>query len=771
MGTDPVSANNVPLTNPAPLPVVDTPAGLDFFPKSAAEVSSTEHPASSEVSPIEVFSLKSKASLYLQQEDLALLDRALALATQAHEGQFRMSGEPYVSHPIAVAGILAQWRLDGQVLVAGLLHDVLEDCDITKEDLTAQFGSVVANLVDSVSKLAKIETQNYKDAQVENYRKMFLAMAKDVRVILIKLADRLHNMRTLGSMRPDKRRRIARETLEIYAPIANRLGLNALYRKLQELAFENIYPMRQRVLEQKLKNAYGDRHELTNQILQSIRERLPLWNVKAEVYGREKNLYSIYHKMLEKHLSFSQVLDIFGFRILVDSTAECYLALGALHELYKPLPGKVKDYIAIPKANGYQSLHTTIIGPSGSPVEVQIRTFEMHAVAESGVASHWLYKDDGDSLTDLQRKTHSWLQSVLELQTASGNSSEFFEHVKVDLYPGEVFVFTPRGKILNLPSGATAVDFAYAVHTDVGNRCIACRINGESLPLRTELKSGDQVEIITAAHSSPNPAWLAYVRTGKARAQVRHFLKNAQQEEAHALGERLLTQALRPYGTTLAEIDDKVWEHYLRETGQKNRHDLLTDIGLGKALASDAVKQLTALRNIEESAATEPVLVRSLNPLLIDGNKGQTLQMAKCCYPIPGDAIIGMLRIGQGLEIHMDDCPLLSQHHANKDRWVDVEWSMGAAGDERLFDVPLSVTMESHAMLAKVLQAITDKNARILGVVMTTDPIAQLTLQVHNRLHLARIMRAIKNVPSVQRITRVRHKPNQALHHEGRNAL
>jgi guanosine-3',5'-bis(diphosphate) 3'-pyrophosphohydrolase len=710
---------------------------------------------------IEFSRLRLQASRYLKPEDVERLEAAFQMSVRAHAGQFRISGDPYVSHPLAVAEILAQWHLDAHALIGGLLHDVMEDCDITKDDIAGQFGKIAADLVDGVSKLDRIEFRSYEEAQAENYRKMFLAMARDVRVILIKLADRLHNMRTLGAVRPDKRRRIARETLEIYAPIANRLGLNTLYRELQELSFKNTYPTRYRVLTKALKESRGDRREMVARLMSSIQERLPAWSVEAEVYGREKHLFGIYRKMVDKRLSLSQVLDIYGFRILVKDLPSCYLALGALHELYKPVPGKFKDYIAIPKANGYQSIHTTIIGPMGMPVEVQIRTVDMHTVAESGVASHWLYKDDSQSLSDLQRKTHNWLQSLLELQTASGDSSEFLEHVKIDLFPGDVFIFSPKGKIYNLPRGATSVDFAYAVHTDIGNCCVACRINGELLPLRTELKNGDQVEIVTAGHASPNPAWLSYVRTGKARAEIRHFLKSAQQEEASSLGERLLAQALRPHGHVLADMGTAAWDKLLRENGLKQRDDILTDIGLGKRLAAVVARRLQDLQaGLSVGAGDgEAVKPRNSSPILIHGGEGMAVQMARCCRPIPGDPIVGMIRKGQGLEVHVNDCPVLTRNHsADRDRWIDVEWELGT---ERMFDVTIRVLVEHRrGVLARVAAAIADQESNIQSVSMDSEQgphtVINFVIQVHNRLHLARIMRAVRRTQEVVRISRVR---------------
>src|SRR3954462_10706324 len=529
---------------------------------------------------------------YLKPKDVARLEDAYRFSEAAHAGQTRQSGEPYISHPLAVAEILADWHLDGQTLIAALLHDVTEDTAVTKEEISDTFGRPVAELVDGVSKLDRIEFQSAEHVQAENFRKMLLAMARDVRVILIKLADRLHNMRTLGAVNPAKRRRVARETMEIYAPIANRLGLNTLYHELQELAFSHLYPSRYRVLAKATKAARGNRREMITRTLDAVKKKLADSTIEATVYGREKHVYSTYRKMIEKHLSFSEVHDIFGLRVIVQDVPTCYLAMGALHGLYKPIPGKFKDYIAIPKANGYQSIHTDLIGPYGVPVEVQIRTDQMHRLTESGVASHWLYKDETDKLSELQKQTHRWLQSLLEIQHQSGDPQEFLEHVKVDLFPDEVYVFTPKGKILSLPRGATAVDFAYAVHTDIGNRCVAAKVNGELVPLRSELRNGDRVEIITASHAKPNPGWLQYVRTGKARSNIRHFLKTMQYEESASLGERLLEQALKALKGTLADIDDASWDRVVREGGARSKEELLADIGLGKRLPAVVARRL-----------------------------------------------------------------------------------------------------------------------------------------------------------------------------------
>ncbi len=698
--------------------------------------------------------LRELLGTYLRPEDIERVAAAFLFSAEAHKGQFRISGDPYFSHPLAVAGILTGWHLDAQALMAALLHDVAEDTEITLMEIGAKFGKVTAELVDGVSKLDKIEFQSIEDAQAENFRKMLLAMARDVRVILIKLADRLHNMRTLDTLRPDKRRRIARETLEIYAPIANRLGLNNLYRELQELAFRHVYPLRYGVLAKAIKAARGNRREVVSKILHGIKVRLADSKIEAEVMGREKHLFGIYRKMRGKSLSFSQVLDIYGFRVIVKDVPTCYLALGALHSLYKPVPGKFKDYIAIPKGNGYQSLHTTLIGPYGTPVEVQIRTTEMHHVAEAGVASHWLYKDD-KSLSELQKRTHKWLQSLLELQSASGDSAEFLEHLKIDLFPGEVYVFTPKGKILPLPRGSTAVDFAYTVHTDIGNRCIACRINHELMPLRTELRNGDQVEIITATHANPNPAWLTYVKTGKARSQIRHFLKTMQYEESTALGERLLTQALRPLEFAVGQVPEAVWDKFVLECGAKSRKEVLADIGLGKRLPAIVARRLA--EGVGRGApAAEP---KPQGPILIRGSEGMAVQLAHCCRPIPGDPIVGIIKKGQGLVVHLADCPsIAARGRGDRAKWVDVEWERDSG---RLFEVAIKVEAENRrGVLAKVASGIAEAGSNIQHVTMDEEQgmytALYFTLQVSNRVHLARILRALRHIPEVVRISRVR---------------
>jgi len=690
---------------------------------------------------------------YLKPEDLTQLEAAYHFSEAAHEGQFRKSGEPYISHPLAVANILAQWHLDSQALTAALLHDVMEDTSVTKAEISRTFGKPVAELVDGVSKLDKIEFETQEKAQAENFRKMLLAMARDVRVILIKLADRLHNMRTLGAVDDRRRHRIARETLDIYAPIANRLGLNSIYQELEDLSFRHLYPDRYRVLAKAVKAARGNRREIVGKVMESIKRRLKENNLEARAEGREKHLYSIYRKMREKSLSFAQVLDVFGFRIIVKDVHACYVALGVLHGLYKPIPGKFKDYIAIPKANGYQSLHTRLFGPLGTPIEVQIRTVEMHKIAEAGVASHWLYKSSDTSLSELQKKTHQWLQSLLEMQSESGDSVEFLEHLKVDLFPDEVYVFTPKGQILALPRGATAVDFAYAVHTDIGNRCVAVKINQELMPLRAELKNGDRVEIITAAHAKPNPLWLNFVISGKARSHIRHFLKTMHFKESAQLGERLLNQALANFKLNLADVMETQWDKLVRDSNAKSRQEILADIGLGKRLGVVVARQLLSLG--------EPLPSESLSPgsVVIRGSEGMAIQFAKCCNPIPGDPIIGMISKGQGMVIHTHDCPVISKTRTDPERLLDVAWDPET---KRLFEVRVKlVVANQRGVLAKVAAEIAEGRSNIQNVAVDPEDSGDytdmhFTLQVSNRLHLAQIMRGLRHIPEVVRITRVK---------------
>ncbi len=691
---------------------------------------------------------------YLKPEDVAPLEAAYRFSESAHAGQFRVSGEPYITHPLAVACILAAWHLDAQALMGALLHDVMEDTAITKEQIAEKFGKAVADLVDGVSKLDRIEFQTEAHAQAENFRKMLLAMARDVRVILIKLADRLHNMRTLGAMAPEKRSRIARETLEIYAPIANRLGLNNVYGELEDLGFSHLHPNRYEVLAKAVKAARGNRREVIGKVLEAVKQKLKDCKIDATVSGREKHLYSIYKKMTEKSLTFSEVFDIYGFRVIVKDVPTCYLTLGTLHQLYKPIPGKFKDYIAIPKANGYQSLHTTLFGPFGTPIEIQIRSVDMHKIAEAGVASHWLYKSGDAGINELQQKTHQWLQSLLEIQSESGDATEFLEHIKVDLFPDEVYVFTPKGKIMALPRGATAVDFAYGVHTDVGNRCVAVKINHELMPLRTELRNGDQVEIVTAAHAKPNPSWLNYVITGKARSHIRHFLKTMQYDESAVLGERLLNQALRAHGASPVEIGEAQWDRLLREISGRSKQEILADIGLGKRLNLVVARQLLALNEGDERKHA------TLGPITIRGTEGMAVQFARCCQPIPGDPIIGFIKKGQGLVIHTHDCPIIAKSRADTEKWLDVEWDPEAP--KKAFDVNIKlVVANQRGVLAKVAAAIADAGSNIDNVGMeevdgSAYTTMNFTLQVENRVHLANVMRSLRKIQEVVRIARVK---------------
>jgi GTP pyrophosphokinase len=695
---------------------------------------------------------------YLPPPDVALVERAFAFSEEAHQGQFRKSGEPYITHPLAVASILSQWRLDAQGLAAALLHDVMEDTSVTKTQIESSFGKPVADMVDGVSKLDHIEFQSREDQQAESFRKMLLAMAQDVRVILIKLADRLHNMRTLDAMAATHRERIARETLDIYAPIANRLGLNALFMELQELSFKHLYPMRYRILARAIKAARGNRREVMNRILQSIREGLKRADIAAQVTGREKSVYSVYKKMREKHYTFSQVFDIYGVRVLVKDTTACYAALGVLHSLYKPIPGKFKDYIAIPKANGYQSLHTTLFGPFGTPLEAQIRTHDMHRVAEAGVAAHWLYKTGGElDLSEAQQQTHRWLQSLLEIGSESRDSKEFLEHVKGDLFPDAIYVFTPKGKIMALPRGATAVDFAYAVHTDIGHHCTAARINYELMPLRTELKNGDQVEIITSPTARPNPSWLNFVATGKARSRIRHFLKTLQTRESAALGERMLEQALSSLKVPPEAITWERWEALTREYGAKSRLDILADIGLGKRLSFVVAQALTraASRQGGEDAG------HSIKPgaLQLRGVEGVAIQYAKCCRPIPGDTIIGQFRRGQGLLVHTRDCQTLRKSRVDTDQAVDVEWAPDIEG---VFEAGVRLLVaDKRGLLARLATAIADTGANIAYVSMERPdegPVVNMffSVQVRDRKHLAQVIRGLHAIPEVKRVQRAR---------------
>ncbi len=707
--------------------------------------------------------LSAKLSAYLGESDLKKIREAYRFSDEMHLGQMRKSGEPYISHPIAVAEICADWKLDAQAIMAALLHDVMEDQDVRKEELIERFGAPVAALVDGLSKLDKLEFQSQIEAQGENFRKMLLAMARDVRVILVKLADRLHNMRTLDAMSAEKKRRIARETMEVYVPIAHRLGLNNIYRELQELSFSHLHPLRYRTLAKAVKAARGNRREVVGKILEAVKGTLAAAGLQVQVYGREKTLYGIYRKMRSKHLSFSQVLDVYGFRVVVDSFANCYVALGTLHALYKPMPGKFKDYIAIPKLNGYQSLHTTLIGPYGTPVEFQIRNQEMHRVAESGVAAHWLYKSGDDSMTDLQQRTHAWLQSLLDIQQQTGDSVEFLEHVKVDLFPDSVYVFTPKSKIIALPRGATALDFAYTIHTDVGDQAIAVKINHEQAPLRSELRNGDIVEIITSPSSRPNPNWLTFVRTGKARSAIRHHLRTINLVESIDLGRRLLGQAL----ITLQldpELPATLVDRLLNESSARSLDELYADIGVGKRMAALVARHVYGLvetdTQIQTPAAAHDIIHSKPAPVVIYGTEGASVQLASCCLPIPGDGLQGMMRRDQGLLVHSLDCePAKRQRAKEPDRWIDVVWGKELT---RRFDCRIMVLARNdRGMLARIAAELGESDANITHVAMDGDKdqfMIQLkfTIQVEDRVHLARLLRNVRRIPNITRIMRER---------------
>jgi len=719
--------------------------------------------------------LSSRLKHYLKSEDITQVWEAYRYADQAHQGVVRKTGEPYISHPVSVACILADMHMDLPTIMAALLHDVVEDTDISTDDIKEKFGQQVAELVDGVTKLDKIEFQSASVAQAENFRKMLLAMSQDVRVILVKLADRLHNMQTLEGMRPEKQKLIAKETLDIYAPIANRLGLNEIYQELEDLSFKYLHPMRYNAIANAVMAARGNRKEVVSKILESIKHQLVGMKIEAEVSGREKHLYSIYKKMSGKTTSFSQIYDIYGFRVVVKDLASCYVALGALHGLYKPITSKFKDYIAIPKANGYQSLHTTLFGPFGTPIEVQIRSAEMHNIAAAGVAAHWLYKSNDAQLTALQQKTHQWLQRLLEIQSDSADSLDFLEHLKIDLFPDEVYVFTPKGKILALPKGATAVDFAYAVHSGIGNSCVAVRINQDLAPLRTELHNGDHVEIITGSLAKPNPAWLNYVVTGRARAHIRHYLKSQHSTESAHLGERMLNQALRAMHIEPDQITESHWQKLIRDYGLKKKSEILTDIGLGKRQNVMVAHQLLAMGEMLEESPEGGIgkflgkifrkPSKPLDTITIRGSEGMAVQFAPCCRPIPGDPILGFINKDKGLVVHTHDCPAIRKFRLDPEKWLDVEWEPDS---EHLYKANLNLTVANQpGMLAKIASGIADAGSNIDNVSVEEpdgSSYANLyfTVQVKNRIHLAELMRGLRKIPDVVRINR--SKGNPATH-------
>jgi len=690
---------------------------------------------------------------YLDEEQIREVYRAYLFGAEAHEGQRRLSGEPYIYHPLAVARILAEMRMDYRSVVAAILHDVIEDTPIGKEQLAEEFGEEVAELVDGVSKLTHIEFQSKAEAQAENFRKMMLAMVKDIRVILIKLADRLHNMRTLGVMPPEKRRRIARETLEIYVPIAARLGINAMRLELQDLGFKAYHPMRYRVLEAQVRKACGHRKEIVQRVKTSIQERLRQEALEGRVVGREKHLYSIYKKMRSKHLSFSDVMDVFGVRIVVDKVDTCYRVLGAVHNLYKPVPGRFKDYIAIPKANGYQSLHTALRSPYGFPIEVQIRTEDMDKVAEAGIAAHWLYKSSEENGSIAQARVRQWLRDLLEMQKSAGDSLEFLENVKVDLFPDEVYVFTPKGDIMQLPRGATTVDFAYAVHTDVGNSCVAVKVDKRLVPLHTRLVNGQTVQVITAPGARPNPAWLNFVVTGKARANVRHHLKNLKRDESVRLGRRMLEQALVGLGVTPETIPSERFATLLHEYRLGSDEELLAEIGLGNRMASLVADALARAIEFERGTSGGE---HSAYPLLIKGTEGTVVSFARCCHPIPGDAIVGFMSAGRGLVIHTQGCKNVTEFRKHPEKWTDVEWADAVEGE---FPVEIRIEVNNQrGVLATVAATIAEAEANIENISLEErDGIHAgiiLVVAVRNRQHLARIIRRLRLIEQVVRIIR-----------------
>ncbi|MBN3723759.1 RelA/SpoT family protein [Burkholderia sp. Ac-20379] len=724
---------------------------------------------------VSIAKLTAALAEYLGPEDIKEVKAAFHFSDEAHLGQYRQSGEPYITHPVAVAEICAGWKLDAQAIMAALLHDVMEDQGVTKSELAERFGPKVAELVDGLSKLDKMEFRSREEAQAENFRKMLLAMARDVRVILVKLADRLHNMRTLGAVPMEKRRRVARETLDIYAPIAHRLGLNNTYRELQDMSFANFNPHRYATLEKAVKAARGNRREVIGKILESAQRAVGEAKLDAEIMGREKTIYSIYRKMRDKQLSFSQVLDVYGFRVVVEHALECYTCIGALHALYKPVPGKFKDYIAIPKVNGYQSLHTTVVGPFGAPIEFQVRTRKMHEIAEAGVAAHWLYKNGGADLNDVQMRAHQWLKSLLDIQSEAGDSSEFLEHVKIDLFPDAVYVFTPKSKIMALPRGATALDFAYSVHSDLGNQCVAVKINNELLPLRTELKSGDIVEVITAPYSKPNPVWLGFVRTGKARSAIRHYLKTMRLTESVQLGERLVDQSLKSYGLALADIEPEIWEKLVQWTGNKSRQEIFADIGLGRRVPQVMAKRIEVLmsgRDADDDLSRGDRPAHNAPPVAITGTEGMSVQLSACCRPIPGDAIMGYIGIGLGMAIHTTDCRVAQRiHRRDPGRWIDVAW---APQPGRLFDVTVKVLVKNtKGIFARVAADITSADANIVHIAMDEDlshesTILRFVIQVGDRVHLANVMRRVRTNPDVMRIMRERSSDDTAhARHDG----
>ena len=699
--------------------------------------------------------LHSTLRSYLNPEQTSHVKRAYYFAEQAHFGQVRRSGEDYVTHPLAVAGILADMHMDHQSLMAAMLHDVIEDTGIPKSAIGKQFGPTVAELVDGVSKLTQMEFETLEEKQAENFQKMALAMARDIRVILVKLADRLHNMRTLGVLQSGKARRIARETLEIYAPIAMRLGMNSVRMEFEDLGFNALYPMRARRIDAALRNARGHRKELVDKIRHQIESTLEQEGHEVEVLGREKHLYSIYKKMKSKRKSFSEIMDIYAFRIIVDSVDTCYRVLGCIHSLYKPVPGEFKDYIAIPKANGYQSLHTVLMGMHGVPIEIQIRTRDMEAMANNGIAAHWLYKSDGQSANGSHARAREWVQGLLEMQQRAGNSLEFIEHVKIDLFPDEIYVFTPKGRILELPRGATAVDFAYAVHTDVGNSCVACRINRRLAPLSEPLQSGETVEIITAPGASPNPSWFNYAVSAKARTNIRHFLKHQTREDSVALGRRLLDRALGVFSASLEQLPD---EDRLKEYLAHHHYEVLDDL-LEQIARGNRLPAITAQQLLGEPAGDQAQASGEASAVAIRGTEGFMVSYARCCHPIPGDPIEGYLSAEKGVVVHRERCKNLGDMREKSERLVALRWDDAVEGE---YSVELRIEVENRRGMIAVLATRINSMGVNIEKITTNDKDYQFTyveleLLVHNRIHLAKIMKRLRAVSSVRKVTRIKN--------------
>ena len=689
------------------------------------------------------------AANYLETKQVEDIRRAYFFAERAHEGQTRRSGEPYITHPLAVAHVLAMMHMDNECIMAGLLHDVIEDTEVSREALAHEFSEEVALLVDGVSKLAKAAFETQEHAQAESLRKMLLAMSQDIRVIIVKLADRLHNMRTLGHLYPEKRRRIALETLDIYAPIAQRLGMNLMRGELEDLGFHVLYPLRYRVLADAVRKARGNRKEIISQITASILNRMEQEGLTADIQGREKDLYSLYKKMTEKQLPFSEVMDVYAFRIIVNDVAACYRLLGVVHNLYKPVQGKFKDYIAIPKANGYQSLHTVLFGPHGLPIEVQIRSRDMDQMAEAGVAAHWLYKSgDNEGSNQAHRLARQWLQGLLEMQKGSGDSIEFLDNLRIDLFPEEIYVFTPKGTIMTLPRRATVVDFAYAVHSDIGDACVAARVERILVPLSTKLETGQSVEIITAPKSHPNPSWLNFVITAKARTNIRHYLKQLHNEEAELLGKRLLEKHLKAFSTSLKEVDQQRIDDLLTELELEHFEEVLADLGLGNRPVMLIVQKLLH---------DEATIAEQSAPLMIAGTEGMVVSFGRCCHPIPGDLIDGFVSSGRGIIVHQVNCKNTIKLRSKNEKWLEVAWADDVS---REFPVELMIHVKNQrGVLATIAVAISEMDSNIDNVAVDERDGGysdlHLTIEVTDRQHLARVIRRLRRIEMIEKIARI----------------